>query len=101
MQTVKSEKFLECWLDGTRFQDLIRWGDASKELADNGKYYPTFYDKLSKGGAAKHEGYIDESDADWCAKIYNVGFKSGKNELFPFPFVELQLNPNLTQNPGY
>lgn len=101
METVKSEKFLEGWLDGTRFQDLIRWGDAAKELADNGKYYPTFYDAMSKKGEAEHRGYIDESDADWCSKLYTVGFKTGKNELMPFPFNEMQLNPNLVQNPGY
>ena len=101
METVKSEKFVEMWLDGTRFQDLVRWGDAAKELADNGKYYPTYYDALSKNGEAKHRGYVDASDADWCAKIYNVGFKAGKSELFPFPFNEMQLNPNLVQNPGY
>lgn len=101
METVKNEKFVEMWLDGTRFQDLIRWGDAAKELADNGKYYPTYYDALSKNGEAKHRGYIDASDADWCAKIYTVGFKAGKHELFPFPFNEMQLNPNLVQNPGY
>ena len=101
METVKSEKFVEMWLDGTRFQDLVRWGDAAKELADNGKYYPTYYDALSKNGEAKHRGYVDASDADWCAKIYNVGFKAGKHELFPFPFNEMQLNPNIVQNPGY
>ena len=101
MDAVKTEKFLEGWLDGTRFQDLIRWGDAAKELADNGKYYPTYYDALSKNGEAKHRGYVDASDADWCAKIYNVGFKAGKSELFPFPFNEMQLNPNIVQNPGY
>lgn len=101
METVKSEKFVEMWLDGTRFQDLVRWGDAAKELADNGKYYPTYYDALSKNGEAKHRGYVDASDADWCAKIYTVGFKAGKHELFPFPFNEMQLNPNIVQNPGY
>ena len=101
METVKSEKFVEMWLDGTRFQDLVRWGDAAKELADNGKYYPTYYDALSKNGEAKHRGYVDASDANWCAKIYEVGFKAGKHELFPFPFNEMQLNPNIVQNPGY
>ncbi len=101
METVKTEKLLEMWLDGTRFQDLVRWGDAAKELADNGKYYPSYYDALSKLGEAKHRGYVDTSDADWCSKIYSVGFKAGKNELFPFPFNEMQLNPNLVQNPGY
>ncbi|HJW29292.1 MAG TPA: RagB/SusD family nutrient uptake outer membrane protein, partial [Saprospiraceae bacterium] len=29
------------------------------------------------------------------------GFVVGKNEVFPLPQTELDLNPNLTQNPGY
>ncbi len=29
------------------------------------------------------------------------GFVAGKNEVFPIPQTELDLNPNLTQNPGY
>ena len=99
--TVKTEKFLECWLDGTRFQDLIRWGDAATELADNGKYYPNYCDAMFTKGEAEHRGYIEPADADWCAKLYNVGFKAGKNEVFPFPFNARQVNENLVQNPGY
>ena len=29
------------------------------------------------------------------------GFVAGKNEVFPIPQTELDLNPNLSQNPGY
>jgi hypothetical protein len=29
------------------------------------------------------------------------GFVTGKNEFYPIPQTELDLNPNLTQNPGY
>lgn len=29
------------------------------------------------------------------------GFVAGKNEVFPLPQTELDLNPNLSQNPGY
>jgi hypothetical protein len=29
------------------------------------------------------------------------GFKSGKNEVFPIPAQQLQLNLNLKQNNGY
>lgn len=37
-----------------------------------------------------------------AAKVLSVkGFKVGKNELFPIPANQLQLNNNLTQNPGY
>ena len=30
-----------------------------------------------------------------------MGYKAGKNELFPIPSAERQLNPNLPQTPGY
>ena len=103
MNAVKTEKYLECWLECTRFQDLIRWGDAATELADNGKYLPSFCDAMFTLGEAKHRGYVDESDAAWCLNLHGnkVGFHVGKNELFPFPFAETQINPNITQNPGW
>lgn len=31
----------------------------------------------------------------------NRGFTTGRNELLPIPQTELDLNPNLSQNPGY
>ena len=103
MNAVKTEKYLECWLECTRFQDLIRWGDAATELADNGKYLPSYCDAMFTLGENKHRGYVDESDAAWCLNLYGskVGFHTGKNELFPFPFAETQINPNITQNPGW
>ena len=127
---VQNEKFLECWLEGTRFMDLVRWGIADTELANNGKYLPNLvdtklaadapvYDKNPDGSIkkdaegkdiilvpAKHDSphgwVIDESDADWCTKAHpGMGFQKGKHERFPFPFKELNVNPNLKQNPGY
>ena len=101
MDEVKNEKMIECWLEGLRFLDLVRWGDTA-ELANNGKSYPSFRDKLFTEGAAKHEGFVDYSDEDWCIKLYpNAGFKSGKHELFPFPFSEISVNENIVQNPGW
>ncbi len=101
MDNVKIEKYLENWLDGTRFQDLVRWGDAYEELKDSGTYYPNFYDAMFTQNETVHRGYIDESDADWATKLYDCGFKEGKHELFPFPYCEIQVNPNIVQNPGY
>ncbi|MFM7153995.1 MAG: RagB/SusD family nutrient uptake outer membrane protein [Bacteroidota bacterium] len=28
-------------------------------------------------------------------------FQAGKHEVFPIPQTEIDLNPNLVQNPGY
>ena len=62
MDEIKNEKFLECWLEGLRFLDLVRWGDID-ELANNGKSFPNFRDKFFTDGAPKHEGFVDYSDA--------------------------------------
>lgn len=100
MDVVKREKFIECWLEGCRYQDILRWKDYD-ELKLNGRYFPNYVDKLFNGGD-KHEGYIDESDADWCVKLYpDLGFDVKKHLLFPFPFNEMSINPNIKQNPGW
>ena len=93
---VKNEKFLECWLEGSRFPDLVRWGDAEKELADNGKWLPNFCDAMVSKGEAEHRGYIDESDATWCVSTHpGMGFQKDKHSYFPIPFAEKNVNPNI------
>ena len=100
LENVKKEKMIEMWLEGCRYQDLIRWGDID-ELKANGLSYPSFKDKIMEGNAT-HEGYVDYSDADWCKKLYpNLGFQTGKHELFPFPYSETSINENIKQNPGW
>ena len=93
---VKNEKFLECWLEGSSFPDLVRWGDAEKELADNGKYLPNYCDAMFSKGEAEHRGYIDESDATWCTTTHpGMGFQKDKHSYFPIPFAEKNVNPNI------
>ncbi len=93
---VKNEKFLECWLEGSRFPDLVRWGDAEKELADNGKWLPNYCDAMFSKGEAEHRGYIDESDAKWCTTTHpGMGFQKDKHSYFPIPFAEKNVNPNI------
>ena len=93
---VQTEKYLECWLDGVRFQDLVRWGLAEKELAKNGTYLPNWKDAMVSDGEAEHRGYIDDSDADWCTKAHpEMGFNKSKHSYFPIPFAEKNVNPNI------
>ena len=100
LENVKKEKMMEMWLEGCRFQDLVRWGDV-QELAGNGKSYPNYKDKIMENSET-HEGYVDYSDADWCIKQYpTLGFKVGQHELFPFPFSETSVNENIVQNPDW
>ncbi len=79
LDEVKKEKYIECWLEGSRFPDLVRWGDAEKELKNNGTYLPNFKDAMFSLGEAEHRGYIDDSDAGWCKVSHpEMGFNKAK-----------------------
>ena len=100
LDAVKKEKQFEMWMEGCRFIDLVRWGEAASKLANNGDSVPSFKDKFATEFSGKHEGFVDWSDADVnCGKEH--GFKAGKHELYPFPFSELSINENIVQNPGW
>ena len=93
---LRNEKFIECWLEGSRFPDLVRWGIAAQELADNGKYLPNFCDAMYSKAESKHRGYIDDHDANWCVGAHpDMGFKADKHSYFPIPFAEKNVNPNI------
>lgn len=114
MENVKKEKWFEMAWEGTRFVDLVRWGDAATELAFRGKEetpYLTdeFYEYGTNGkkqSGKPHKAVIRMVDDGWAAK--GAGFKAGKHELYPFPFDIIELNPynaetgeGIIQNPGW
>lgn len=87
MEDVMTEKRLELCGESLRFQDMLRWGIAAEKLKEQGKKTPIF----TANGTVRWE-------------IYNksiCGFKTGKHELLPFPEVEITLNTNVIQNPGW
>ncbi len=84
MDDVKTEKRLELWGLGTRWMDLVRWGDAASKLADKGKNMPGFNGKK----------IVEYSSS-------NAGFKSNKHEMLPIPDQEIKLNKSMKQNEGY
>ena len=98
MTEVKNEKFLEMFNEGCRWADLVRWGDAAKELASMGEEHPMQRDRMFTDGAATHEGYVVYEKNN--SKLEH-GFKAGKHELMPFPYSATSVNENLVQNPGY
>ena len=105
LDNVKQEKRFEMFMEGTRFADLVRWGDAATVLKDQGKCVPSFVDPFDKEKGIPHSAVVDLSKA-----YYNdtYGFVAGKNEVMPYPFGELQLNSyneetgeGIKQNPGW
>ena len=81
LDNIKTEKRLELWLECTRYQDLVRWGDAMKVLGKQGEQIPSL---TAKG-------------VSWDFKNTDYGFKE-KNMLLPIPLKEKELNPNIKQN---
>lgn len=86
LQDVKDEKRFELCFEACRYMDLQRWGDAATVLANQGKQVPSFNGKTINPSAATHE---------------NGGYKTGRDELLPFPTTELIVNPNIEQNIGW
>ncbi len=86
-QLMKNEKRLELCYEGCRYVDLIRWGDAYETLKEKSRSIPSF-------------NAVDGLDPDF--KTYTTtGFKQNRDELFPYPTEEMNVNTNLVQNPGY
>ncbi len=92
LENVKNEKRFELWLEGTRFVDLVRWGDAATVLANQGASIPKFE------GVASDGSYM--VDKNTYTNTY-YGFKTSKHELLPFPEAETISNSNIVQNPGW
>lgn len=90
LEDLKLEKRLECYMDGTRYYDLVRWGDAAKALADQGKEVMGF--SLDANGNEVVKAQFTNSSYGW---------KSGKHDLLPFPEEEMNVNPNMKQNKGW
>ncbi|MCD8031979.1 MAG: RagB/SusD family nutrient uptake outer membrane protein [Bacteroides sp.] len=82
LEDVKREKRLELCMESVRFQDLVRWGDAEAVMGEQGKEIPSF-------SATGVEILFTNS-------VY--GFKA-KHNLLPIPRKEMELNPNMEQNP--
>lgn len=73
-ELIRHERQVEFAWEGTRYFDLIRWGIAD-EVIPNATLF----------------GEVRDTRV----------FQTGKHELWPIPQKEIDLNPNLTQNPGY
>lgn len=73
-----------CFESTTRYYDLMRWGIILDKFTEVGNTF-----KLLGG----NNGVL------WANRLYYV-FKPYQL-LFPIPQVEMQLNPQMKQNPGY
>ncbi|MBS7564087.1 RagB/SusD family nutrient uptake outer membrane protein [Mucilaginibacter sp. Bleaf8] len=83
--TIRNERRTELAMEGLRIFDIRRWRIAENVL--NGWAHGAKY-----GPASVDNGYL---------RVNQRSFDPGKHYLWPIPRDERNLNPNLTQNPGW
>lgn len=76
---IAQERRVELAFENHRWHDLVRTGKAIEVLTAHGQEMKSLY------------GYL-------ASNAYQI---SNERLIFPIPFLELQLNDLLTQNPGY
>ena len=103
MDVVKKEKKFELFTESCRWADCVRWGDIAG-MEKSGTSIPTLYDHMIDPDESTrtdyHSPYVIYRDYNGQAGK-RVGFQKGKHELFPFPTLEVSINPNIRQNPGW
>ncbi|GAA3629366.1 RagB/SusD family nutrient uptake outer membrane protein [Flavivirga jejuensis] len=108
---IRRERTIELFAETSRYNDLRRWGIAEEELSadifgaviegtayqDNDALYtPSSYafgEKTTKTGVGDRRCLLLEK-----GEVRNF---TREDYLYPLPIVELNLNQNLLQNPGY
>lgn len=110
MDDVKKEKRLELCLESCRYQDLVRWGDASTVLSEQGKQIPSFTWQLKKVEDGENKGQlmrdengktiIESFNKSYPYSNTTYGFKE-KHNLLPIPLKEMEVNEKMEQNEGW
>ena len=111
MSVLKKEKSYELWLEGSRWLDLVRWGDTDR-VKNAGQDVPKLFDKVHRApqsgekvtwqyGSESNSRFYTVSSHEAIDRGDKVGFVAGKHEFFPYPTSVMDKNPNLVQNPGW
>lgn len=96
-EEIRRERTVELVFEGYRVDDLKRWATAATEMPQDllgVKYTGTWFESHWTGQSRK-------LNADGCIVLYEGRTWQDKNYLYPLPSDQLQLNPNLGQNPGW
>lgn len=96
-ELVRRERRVEFAYEGMRRYDLLRWGIIADVMPE------TIYHMNGTISNTKNaEGDYDVKLTPFTNDIEEVRhFTKNKNELLPVPQTVIDVNPNISQNPGY
>lgn len=96
-EEIRRERTVELFMEGFRIDDLKRWNTAVQEMGQDllgvqitGTWFETNWPNHGRN-----------LSSDGCLILYTDRKFSEKNYLYPLPSDQLQLNPQLKQNPGW
>lgn len=98
-EEIRRERTVELFQECFRLDDLKRWATAVQVMNQpllGVKYTGTEYESKWGGNAP-----AQAKDSEGCLIMDNNRQWTDKNYLYPIPTDQLQLNPNLGQNPGW
>ncbi|SFC55681.1 Starch-binding associating with outer membrane [Flagellimonas taeanensis] len=123
---IRRERRIELYMENHRWDDIVRWksgqtltqplrglyfpGAGEYDMDDDGDVDVVLFEGEEPSGQVQGVQYIRiNSDIFFDAEglidpqpDFNTrAFDEERDYLYPIPRVELQLNPNLTQNPGW
>ena len=101
MQVLMDEKQYELWFEGCRWFDIVRWGIAKKCFDKVLDQIPYQYDEYFTSGGAKPHKLVYEVRHPFAAINITCKFTEGKNEYWPLPQNELDVNKALKQVRGW
>lgn len=119
MDEIRRERTVELYMEGFRYDDLKRWGLLERELNQprcgrvlggvgyattfkdaNGNNLSAYNSSAYVNGELKVETGHGELSCVLLSKKADSSLSS-RHYLYPIPQHQINLNPNLKQNPGY
>ena len=96
-EEIRRERMVELAFEGFRIDDLKRWATAPVEMPQDqlgvkwrGTQFETLWANQSR-----------QLNSEGCIILYDNRTWDDKLYLYPLPSDQLQLNPNIGQNPGW
>lgn len=93
-QVLHRERNNELMFEGHRYRDMRRWMDAEKHMLKEWKCWNVW-------GQTAEEYYTIKQWEDFDQHEGQRTLQVPRHYLLPYPLAEIQINPNLVQNPGY
>ncbi|MCY1721845.1 RagB/SusD family nutrient uptake outer membrane protein [Prolixibacteraceae bacterium Z1-6] len=107
---VRRERKYELSCEGLRLFDIRRWGIAENVmnlpvLGRMKKSYPLISPRVDEYGTSYYDDIpiADQGEsADFKMRVVEIrSFDKNRDYLWPIPYIEMDTNPEMVQNPGY